>query len=434
MLARKLSPRPLAPLLSQSLQHARRGFHTEVANSPFAEYPPDVVSFYDDQVQTVSTSRVRIGTGRCTLIIPPLPHESQNATKSVKPVTLKELIRFGQPPLSTESLLNSARYARSELPLRLARRVRAFQKLPFIVVTNPYIKNVYKLYYDSFDIIASSPEVTDEISDGKFAEMLKDLVDRHADNIPTLARGFQECKKYINPKDMTSFLDDMIKARIGIRLIAEQCIALHHVRTPNTIGIIDTRLSPARLAKQCSHYVQELCEVNYGRAPEIRVGGQIDTVFTYVPVHLEYMLSELLKNSCRATVEHSAKNGHKHMPPIEITISRGHEEIGIRVRDEGGGVAAMDLAKIFDYSYTTVPNDVDPHGNEDSIFSGITKLAIQAGMGGPIAGLGFGLPLARMYACYFGGSMNLVSLNGYGCDVFLKLRFIDAESIQDLQI
>ena len=45
----------------------------------------------------------------------------------------------------------------------------------------------------------------------------------------------------------------------------------------------------------------------------------------------------------------------------------------------------------------------------------------------------FGLPLARMYARYFGGSMTLLSLNGYGCDVFLKLKHID-ESLGQLEI
>jgi hypothetical protein len=38
-----------------------------------------------------------------------------------------------------------------------------------------------------------------------------------------------------------------------------------------------------------------------------------------------------------------------------------------------------------------------------------------------------------MYARYFGGSMTLISLNGYGCDIFLKLKHID-ESLGQLEI
>lgn len=102
-------------------------------------------------------------------------------------MTLSQLVRFGQPPLNKESLHACAQYARMELPVRLARRVRAFQTLPFIVGTNPYIKEIYKLYYESFESLEPYTHYGDD--DIEYSEKLKDLVDRHADNIPTLARG-----------------------------------------------------------------------------------------------------------------------------------------------------------------------------------------------------------------------------------------------------
>lgn len=125
-----------------------------------------VVSFYDDKV-------------------------AKYAEKSIRPVTLKELMRFVQPSLNnTSTLLESAKYTRSELPVRLARRVKALQNLPFIVGTNPYIKSIYKLYYNSFELIRSFPEdICDKGIDEKFAEMLKEMVTSHSENIPTLAKG-----------------------------------------------------------------------------------------------------------------------------------------------------------------------------------------------------------------------------------------------------
>lgn len=33
--------------------------------------------------------------------------------------------------------------------------------------------------------------------------------------------------------------------------------------------------------------------------------------------------------------------------------------------------------------------------------------------------------MARRYASYFGGSLDLVSLYGHGADVFIKLRSLD---------
>lgn len=78
-----------------------------------------------------------------------------------------------------------------------------------------------------------------------------------------------------------------------------------------------------------------------------------------------------------------------------------------------------------------------------TFFSEIAGKGLQTGMG-TIAGLGYGyvgqqtsikprrltfynlsLPLARLYANYFGGSLDLISLHGHGTDVFMKLRRLD---------
>ncbi|ORX59693.1 alpha-ketoacid dehydrogenase kinase [Hesseltinella vesiculosa] len=354
------------------------------------------------------------------------------ANKPVQPVSLHQLIRFGQTPSSNQS----AQYARTELPVRLARRVRAFQTLPFIVGTNPYIREIYRLYYDSFESLEPFVQMK-QFDPVTYADKLKDLVERHTDNIPTLARGFLECKQYMDPHDMAIFLDEVIKARIGIRLIAEQCIVLTEQdqpqQQPRHFGIIDTKLQPSQLVQHCAEFVAELCDFNYGVSPETIVNGHVDTSFTYVPVHLEYILTELLKNSHRATVEHSRKQQLVDVPPIEVTISHSQEEIGIRIRDQGGGINEDSLAKVFDYSYTTVKK---PGEDDDqlSIFNGMAQMAMQSGVGGPLAGLGYGLPLARMYAQYFGGSLTLVSMNGYGCDTFLKLKHIDQSLAEGLEI
>jgi len=39
----------------------------------------------------------------------------------------------------------------------------------------------------------------------------------------------------------------------------------------------------------------------------------------------------------------------------------------------------------------------------------------------PMAGLGFGLPLSRLYAKHFGGDVKIFTLEGYGTDVNLVL-------------
>ena len=40
----------------------------------------------------------------------------------------------------------------------------------------------------------------------------------------------------------------------------------------------------------------------------------------------------------------------------------------------------------------------------------------------PLAGLGYGLPISKSYARYFGGDVSIMSMEGYGTDAFVHLR------------
>ncbi|KAI9197469.1 branched-chain alpha-ketoacid dehydrogenase [Polychytrium aggregatum] len=342
------------------------------------------------------------------------------------PVTLQHLIKLGQ----AKDKLASAQFLYEELPRRLARRVMAIQKLPFIVGVNPYIKSIYNLYSHSFETLQKIPKPVDEPTLNVYSEQLRELVDSHQDVIPNLAKGFLECGKYMDKQSVTEFLDGMIKARIGIRVLAEHHLAMtetHH----NWVGVIDTKLSPSILIRSVAHRVSDICEINYGTAPEVELKGHTSTTFSYLHVHLEYILMELLKNSMRATVEHSMKLRRREQPPVEITICEGKDDIHIRIRDQGGGISSEDLPKVFDYSFTTVPKINEDEG----IFETQARLAMQSGVGGPIAGLGFGLPMSRIYAKYFGGCLELIPVAGHGCDVFLTLPNISgAASAQNVKI
>ncbi|TPX61916.1 hypothetical protein PhCBS80983_g00762 [Powellomyces hirtus] len=364
------------------------------------------------------------------------------ARMPITPVTLQELLQMGE----THDLVSSARFARHELPKRMARRVKALQNLPFIVGVNPHIKSVYDLYHDSLSALLALPEPVDTKSQIVFTEELRKLVGAHQEVIPKLAKGFKECGKYMSKHAKTEFLDNMIHARIGIRgslggtspLLASvelfttsqlhltsflyTVIAEHHLSldspSSNYIGVINTRLSPASLISSVAQYSRDLCELNYGgSAPEFTVTGHTDTVVAYIGVHLEYIFMELMKNAMRATVEFSSKTGRLEHPPVEIVVCKSHEEVVIRVRDQGGGISQKDLPHIWDYSYTTVPKYDDSNG----IFDTQARMGMQAGVGGPMAGLGFGLPMSRIYAKYFQGSLEIRSIEGYGCDVFLRV-------------
>lgn len=119
------------------------------------------------------------------------------------------------------------------------------------------------------------------------------------------------------------------------------------------------------------------------------------------------------------TVEQSEKLGRYDHPPIEICIGKPEDDVVIRFRDQGGGIANIDQDRVWEYSFTTVAKDDE---------MAITRMNMQQSTGGPIAGLGFGLPMSRVYAKYFGGSLEFRSVSGYGTDVFLQFPSLLSEA------
>ena len=83
-----------------------------------------------------------------------------------------------------------------------------------------------------------------------------------------------------------------------------------------------------------------------------------------------------------------------------------------QVSDEGGGVSRSNMSRIWSYLFTTA----DPGVQEATVGDGDSS---DFDTGSPLAGLGYGLPISRAYARYFGGDLNLMSMEGYGTDAFV---------------
>ena len=413
------------------------------------------------------------------------------AAKPLHPLTLADLCKHGRPPLSTDALLNSANFTLSILPSRLAHRIQSLRSLPYIVVANPNVNKIHNNYVHSLSTLIPYAEKKIETLEDEvhFTDAMADLVQTHSNTIAVLAKGFLEARKYISAKEVTDFLDEHLRARIGTRLIAEQHIALHISSKPHAqwdnedphpqlkqressyIGVIDTSLRPAALIRTCEATVGEICELKYGVRPTVKIIGSEEATIAHVPMHLEYVLTELLKNSFRATIEAGMEK-----EAVEVTIApapangfayvngggtadgkegqtisnydqgnvdaasgtdktsrsassnirvveNGTPGVTIRIRDRGGGISPDVLQKLWEYGFTTF--NEDEINDKVSGGQGITALDVisgGAGGGSSLAGLGYGLPLGRAYAEYFGGGIAVQSLWGWGTDCYLTLR------------
>ncbi|KAK9454295.1 branched-chain alpha-ketoacid dehydrogenase kinase [Dipodascopsis uninucleata] len=346
-----------------------------------------------------------------------------------------ELIQFGKPPIANELLLRNASEIKTIILGSLARRTVALKNLPYIMLLNPNISQIYFKYLSSFNAVYQIGEKLESIEDNlKFVTALQKIIQEHTDAIPTLAKGFSESHAYIDPLEADKFLDTHLRARIGTRLLANHHVEITaqslDIRSQNEhnyqkIGVVDTAISPAEMVYTITDFLAGICDLQYGMRPVIEIDHGQDVTITYIPDHLEYILTELLKNSFRATIEkclqessstiYLAENSHnlvmRAIAPVFVTILQTPSGIQIRLRDEGGGIEDSNLKRIWGYAESTFEEEERSEGFKTLN----TPPPSVTGTGGSsMGGLGYGLPLSRAYAEYFGGSINLESCYGWG--------------------
>ena len=110
-------------------------------------------------------------------------------TRPSQHLRLSTLVSFGQPT-TEQSVLDSVNYVLSEIPRRLATRVRSMENLPFIVGMNPFMSRILDIHASSFHRIATYPKVTTLEENDKFTAELERLVNSHVDDIPQMAKGY----------------------------------------------------------------------------------------------------------------------------------------------------------------------------------------------------------------------------------------------------
>lgn len=211
------------------------------------------------------------------------------------------------------------------------------------------------------------------------------------------------------------FLDRFYMSRIGIRMLIGQHIAINEEpQRENYVGVICTKTNVREVCEDAIDRARFICEEYYGlaEAPQVELYCPNDISFLYVPGHLVHMLFEILKNSLRATIETHSRDGNlDSFPSVKVIVAVGDEDITVKISDEGGGIKRSAIPLVWTYLYTTVEDtpDLNPDYNNSDFRA-------------PMAGFGYGLALSRLYARYFNGDLKLISMEGYGTDVYLHLN------------
>ncbi|KAJ7217651.1 mitochondrial branched-chain alpha-ketoacid dehydrogenase kinase-domain-containing protein [Mycena haematopus] len=399
-------------------------------------------------------------------------------------VSLQQMVLFGQNP-SQGTLLKASQFLAEELPVRLAHRVKELDELPHNLSAMPSINKVKNWYAQSFEELISFPPITlppdirqalmmrsDETAlpesipnpsmqgigftpgngangtgfnklklrvpmerryyantqdvefppevqhyNRRFTKTLETIKSRHDPTVTTVAQGVLEWKKSQRTStiglDIQAWLDRFYLSRIGIRFLIGQHIALNTQQAhPDYVGIICTKANIHDIVEEAIDNARFVCEEHYAmfKCPPVQLICPKDLSFPYVPGHLSHICFELLKNSLRAIVERYGVENEDAFPPIKVVVVEGKEDITIKISDEGGGIPRSAIPLIWTYMYTTMEGqgiDQDFHASD---------------FRAPMAGFGYGLPLSRLYARYFGGDLRLIAMEGYGTDVYIHLN------------
>eukprot|EP00571_Detonula_confervacea_P011759 CAMPEP_0172299748 /NCGR_PEP_ID=MMETSP1058-20130122/1983_1 /TAXON_ID=83371 /ORGANISM="Detonula confervacea, Strain CCMP 353" /LENGTH=444 /DNA_ID=CAMNT_0013009303 /DNA_START=361 /DNA_END=1695 /DNA_ORIENTATION=+ len=365
-------------------------------------------------------------------------------------------------------LIQIANFLRRELPVRLAHRIQDLSSVPLLRDMDS-TKAVKQIYIDSLLQLSSVPSISTPEQEEEYAAELEKLYSKHSSVLIQMAKGAYELRKQMRKGNETenngqqtkqspgrefermqhchSFLDRFYMSRIGIRVLAGQYLALRQQQKthsdpadPNNdyMGIICKATSPHQIVLHAADDATWMCQRRYGDAPEVIVSGNLDLTFPYIPTHLHYILLELLKNAMRATMEKHCGQDDKgddfytgtdvDVPPINVVIADAleNEDVVIKISDEGGGIPRSNVKQIWSYLFTTASPSIqeklvafgDGGASNDDNNGAMQDHSIHS----PLAGLGYGLPISRSYAQYFGGDLSIVSMEGYGTDCFLHLR------------
>ncbi|XP_037077501.1 pyruvate dehydrogenase (acetyl-transferring) kinase, mitochondrial-like [Pollicipes pollicipes] len=351
------------------------------------------------------------------------------------PLSIKQFIDFGKSASERRSFL----FLRREVPVRLANIMREIQLLPDSLLQQPSCRQVADWYMQSFNDIlvyeAADPQGSAVLDD--FCETLIKIRNRHSSVVQTMAEGVIELKGSTRVDASTEnniqyFLDRFYMSRISIRMLINQHSLLFGHQgegNPRNVGCIDPYCNVVHVIEDAAANARFLCDRYYQASPELRI-AQFNEVFrrnnkdpgakeppiqlVYVPSHLYHILFELLKNAMRAVVEHHQEASE--LPPIELLVVNGDEDLVIKISDRGGGVTRSTSEQLFHYMYSTAPK---PSPADDAP---------------PLAGYGYGLPLSRLYARYFQGDLIVNSLEGYGTDAIIYLKALAKDASEVLPV
>ncbi|KAL8711436.1 MAG: hypothetical protein Q9220_004094 [cf. Caloplaca sp. 1 TL-2023] len=326
------------------------------------------------------------------------------------------------------------------------------------------MSHVYELYYKAFETLRRVREIDTVEDNDRFCKIIGQTLQEHLTVIPKLAMGIIECQTLMRQDETDRFMNTLLRSRISRRVIAEQHLALTetfhspwHFPDANQqqdsnadfIGEVFLRCNAKEVVEECSERAKSLAQEALGKdcvLPQVKLDGHLTATFPYILSHLQYIVGELLRNSIQAVVERYGHLPSRPPPPVEVLICEAPQHVIMRISDQGGGVSKDILSNVWSFgkgprshihleNLVQVPKmaatmqELKPSNttaSEDSGQDTEDKRSVEGSLSSltsrpPNLRLGMGLPMSRVYAEYWAGSLEIHSLEGYGVDAFLQI-------------
>ena len=317
------------------------------------------------------------------------------------PIRIDYLVNYAKDNNKKDRIMNMAYFMQKEMPVRLAHRVIQLNNMPNEMANDLLIKNINELYQDSLFRIKSM-KINNFKDALKLSNVLDEIKKNHKDVAYDISISLQYLKENMEKShfNIDDFLNRFYNSRIGIRTLIGNYTSICNDKN----GIIDDKCNPYQIISESVNECKSICQMNYGFSPNVSIAGNSNYTFPYIPAHLYYIICELLKNSMTAVIKNN--NSDHFNEPISIMISEGQDDIIIKVSDKGKGFRRSEINNIFKYSYTT---------------SSLRDTELKSYS---MSGYGHGLPLARLYAKYFNGDLQIIPYYGFGTDVIVYINKI----------
>eukprot|EP00931_Biecheleriopsis_adriatica_P064326 TRINITY_DN39125_c0_g1_i1.p1 TRINITY_DN39125_c0_g1~~TRINITY_DN39125_c0_g1_i1.p1 ORF type:complete len:397 (-),score=86.32 TRINITY_DN39125_c0_g1_i1:176-1366(-) len=365
---------------------------------------------------------------------PSLPRSFKHVRQAAKAecinLTLSQLLK-GKP--DPASCMQTAQWMRAQLPVRFARRVEDIMQLPHVVVIEPHINSILNTYLETVESIHTFKEIRSQDDEAAFLELIRDQLAKHNPGTRLVAEGYREVRRLYPGIELDRFLHDHFTTRIATRILMDSYVEMRSPKE-NFVGIVCQGMRPLEIVQDIAGELSLLTRSIYGVAPEIEYRGNPDCVLDYIPRHVKYMVRELLKNAIRSTVErHLARTRagetSSTLPFVAVELQQGDIHVIIKISDQGGGMPKRVQRQAWQYGWTTVDpknpqREASMYAEEACSWDRSAEDSWRASGRSELAGYGFGLPLTRLHAQYFGGDVFMQALPGHGTDLILILTHL----------